>query len=74
MEQFEAIPKKWGNSLGVTIPAEVVDHEHIQPQKKIIVLVIGDQQRQLKQMAGTLKLKRSIKEMMDEVDEGYDEP
>jgi antitoxin component of MazEF toxin-antitoxin module len=73
MEQFEAVPKKWGNSIGITIPSEVIEHEHIQPQKKITVLVIGDQQRQLKQMVGTLKLKRSIDEMMDEIDECYDE-
>jgi len=73
MEQFEAVPKKWGNSLGVTIPAEVVDHEHIRPQKKIIVLIIGDQQKQLKEIFGTLERKKPTQQMMDEIDEGYDE-
>ena len=73
MEQFQAVPKKWGNSLGITIPADVVEQEHIQPQKKITVLVFGDQQRQLKQMFGTLKLKKPTQKVMNELDEGYDE-
>lgn len=73
MEQFQAVPKKWGNSLGITIPADIVEHENIQPQKKVTVLVIGSQQRQLKQMFGTLKLKKPTQQVMDEIDEGYDE-
>ncbi len=73
MEQFEAVPKKWGNSLGITIPADVAEEENIQPQKKITVLVIGNQQRQLKQMFGTLKLKKPTQQVMDEINEGYDE-
>ena len=39
MEQFQAVPKKWGNSLGITIPADVAQQEHIQPEKKITVLI-----------------------------------
>ena len=73
MEQFQAVPKKWGNSLGITIPADIAEQEHIQPQKKITVLIIGDQQRQLKQMFGTLKLKKPTQKVMDEINEGYDE-
>ena len=73
MEQFEAIPKKWGNSLGITIPSDIAEQENIQPQKKITVLVIGNQQRHLKQIFGTLKLKKPTQQVMDEIDEGYDE-
>ena len=73
MEQFEAVPKKWGNSLGITIPPETAEQENIQPQKKITVLIIGNQQRQLKQMFGTLKLKKPTQQVMDEINEGYDE-
>jgi antitoxin component of MazEF toxin-antitoxin module len=73
MEQFQAVPKKWGNSIGITIPADVVEHENIRPQKKVTVLVIGNQRKQLKQMFGTLKLKKPTNQVMDEIDEGYDE-
>ncbi|HLC55374.1 MAG TPA: AbrB/MazE/SpoVT family DNA-binding domain-containing protein [Candidatus Nanoarchaeia archaeon] len=72
MEQFEAIPKKWGNSLGITIPSDIAEQENIQPQKKITVLVIGNKQKQLKKMFGTLKLKKPTQQVMDEIDEGYD--
>lgn len=72
MEQFQAIPKKWGNSLGITIPAGIIEQEHIQPKKKITVLVIGNQKKQLKQMFGTLKLKKPTQQVMDEINEGYD--
>lgn len=73
MEQFQAIPKKWGNSLGITIPAEIIEQEHIQPKKKITVLVVGSPKKQLKQMFGTLKLKKPTQQVMDEINEGYDE-
>ncbi len=73
MEQFKAIPKKWGNSLGITIPAEVVKEENIKPKKEVIVLVFGDKTRKLKNMFGTLKLKKSTQKVMEEIDEGYDE-
>ncbi|MFH0837615.1 MAG: hypothetical protein V1870_05780 [Candidatus Aenigmatarchaeota archaeon] len=72
MEQFQAIPKKWGNSLGITIPANIAQQEHIQPEKKITVLVIGDEQNELKKIFGSLKMKKKTQQMIDEIDEGYD--
>lgn len=73
MQQFKAVPKKWGNSIGITIPAGVIQQEHIQPRKKITVLIIGEQQKELKKIFGTLKLKRDTQKVMNEIDEGYDE-
>jgi len=73
MEQFEAIPKKWGNSLGITIPSEIIREENIKPKKKINVLVIGDYNKKIKGMFGTLKLKKPTQKIMEEIDEGYDE-
>jgi len=72
MKQFQAIPKKWGNSLGITIPAEVVEDEHIQAERKITVLVMSDQKKKLKEIFGTLERKKPTQQMMDEIDEGYD--
>ena len=73
MEQFEAIPKKWGNSLGITIPSEIIKDENIKPKQKINVLVIGDYSKKLKKIFGTLKLKKPTQQVMKETDEGYDE-
>ena len=72
MEQFKAIPKKWGNSIGITIPSDVIKQEHIKPQKKVIVLVIGDTRKKLEHVFGSLKLKKKTQQVMNEVDAGYD--
>jgi antitoxin component of MazEF toxin-antitoxin module len=61
MQIFEAIPKQWGNSIGITIPKDIVDKEHISAKKKIKFIAIG-----------SLKLKKSTQKAMDEIDEGYD--
>ena len=73
MEQFEAIPKKWGNSVGITIPSDVIKDENIGLNRKIEVLVIGNRRKKLKRIFGTLKLKKPTQRVMEEIDEGYDE-
>lgn len=73
MEQFEAVPKRWGNSLGITIPSEVIKEEKIRPKEKITVLVFRDYSKKLKGMFGTLKLKKPTQKVMEEIDKGYDE-
>lgn len=72
MQIFETIPKEWGNSLGITIPSEIVKKENISPKKRLKVLVIGDKSDRLKSIFGTLKLKKPTQQVMDEIDEGYD--
>ena len=72
MEQFQAIPKKWGNSIGITIPSDIIKQEHIKPQKKVIILVIGDTKKKLEDVFGSLKLKKKTQQVMNEIDTGYD--
>ncbi len=71
MKVFEAIPKKWGNSLGITIPKEVVKGEGLSPKEKIEIMILG-KRKDLKEIFGTLKIKKSTQQIMDEIDEGYD--
>ncbi|MBI2654030.1 AbrB/MazE/SpoVT family DNA-binding domain-containing protein [Candidatus Woesearchaeota archaeon] len=73
MEQFEAVLKKWGNSLGITIPSEVIKEEKIKPNEKINVLVFKDSKKEFNEIFGTLKLKMPTQKAMEEIDEGYDE-
>lgn len=73
MEQFKAIPKKWGNSVGITIPSEIIKVENIELNKGIDILVIGNRRKRLKRMFGTLRLKKPTQKVMEEIDEGYDE-
>ncbi|MBS3137337.1 AbrB/MazE/SpoVT family DNA-binding domain-containing protein [Candidatus Woesearchaeota archaeon] len=37
MQKFEAIPKKWGSSLGIIIPKEIAQKRNIKENEKIIV-------------------------------------
>ena len=73
MEQFKAAPKKWGNSLGITIPLEVIKSENLKMNKEAIFLVMGDRRQNIKKIFGTLKIKKPTQQIMDEIDEGYDE-
>lgn len=71
MEVFQTKPKKWGNSLGITIPKEIVDKEHLTPSKKIRVFIVLDKSmEEVRKSFGTLKRKVSIEEAMRQIDEG----
>lgn len=72
MEVFEATPKQWGNSLGITIPKEITVKEKMSPDKKMKFLVLGADMNKLKQAFGTLTLKKPTQKAMEEIDEGYD--
>lgn len=71
MQVFDAIPKQWGNSIGITIPKEIIEKEHITPKKKVKFFVVGDM-NQIKETFGSLKIKKSTQKIMDEIDGGYD--
>ena len=72
MEVFEAIPKKWGNSFGITLPKEIVRKEQICLKKKVKFLVLGTKMNKLRESFGTIKLKKPTQQVMEEIDEGYD--
>lgn len=37
MTEVEVIAKKWGSSIGVVIPKDIVEKEHIAKQEKITI-------------------------------------
>ena len=37
--EIECITRKWGNSIGITIPKEVVEKEHIMTNEKVKVSI-----------------------------------
>ncbi|MFH1276482.1 MAG: AbrB/MazE/SpoVT family DNA-binding domain-containing protein [Candidatus Woesearchaeota archaeon] len=74
MASFETIPKQWGNSLGLTIPKEIVESEHINNKSKVTVFVVSEfHKKRLKEAFGTLKCSTPTQKIMEEIDEGYDE-
>ena len=72
MQVFDAIPKQWGNSVGITIPREVLERENISAKKKTRFIAIGSEMNQLKRAFGSLKLKKPTQKAMDDIDAGYD--
>lgn len=72
MQVFDAIPKQWGNSIGITIPREVIKKEKISPKRRVKFLVVGAEMDNLKKAFGSLKLKKETQKVMDEIDAGYD--
>ena len=71
MHAFETTPKQWGNSLGITIPKDVVNKEQLSPGKRVRVLVVADKRSELRKVFGSLKLKMPTQKAMEEIDREY---
>ncbi len=54
MIECDTVTRKWGNSIGVTIPKDVLDKEHIKEDEKIKIIIIKPNQA-LKKTFGMLK-------------------
>ena len=54
MIEIQTTTRKWGNSLGITLPKEVVEQGHIQENQDIRILIIP-QQSPLKGTFGMFK-------------------
>ena len=52
MQIFDAIPKQWGNSIGITIPKDIIEKKHISPKKKTKFIAIGAEMDNLKKAFG----------------------
>lgn len=66
--ECETITRKWGNSLGVTLPKELIEGENIQEHEKIKLLVIKENQT-LKNTFGMVKgkLKKNTQKIKSEI-------
>ncbi len=67
MMEVEAKVRKWGRSFGVVIPKEKIKAEGIK-ENETIKLLITKKTNVLKETFGTLKLKRTTQEILDESD------
>lgn len=68
MIECETITRKWGNSIGITLPREIVEKEHLKEDEKITILVLK-QRPSLKETFGLLKGKwtKSAQQIKDEI-------
>jgi len=65
----EAIVKKWGNSLGIILPRDVVEDEHLHAEDKIIVQIV--KKADLTDIFGSLPRTMSGQEFKDMVRKGW---
>ncbi len=66
---FEAVVRKWGNSVGIVFPKEVVESRAIKADQKVVVEVT--KKADLKTVYGSLPRKMSGQEFKDMVREGW---
>ena len=73
MLEVKAKVREWGRSLGIVLPKEEIQREGIKKDDTITIL-ITKKKNTLRDTFGTLKFKRSTKEILGESDrESWDE-
>lgn len=70
MEIINVKVKRWGNSLGVIIPKEVINNQDIKEGKHIELVIKSKKEVRVEDVFGILKgkLKKSTFQIMKEVD------
>ncbi|HLC32680.1 MAG TPA: AbrB/MazE/SpoVT family DNA-binding domain-containing protein [Candidatus Nanoarchaeia archaeon] len=70
-EEIEATTRKWGSSLGIVIPNDIVEKENLKPNEKIKIVI--KKQNFFKDLWGIapVKDKRSTQEIVDELRKGW---
>ncbi len=71
MMEIKSKTKKWGNSIGVLIPKEVIRQQNIIPNQEIILTITKKPITKGKDIWGTLKFKESTQELMRELDKEF---
>ena len=64
--------KRWGNSIGLVIPADVVKKEGIRPGDTIEILIQRRLPR-LEELGGTVKLRHRLEDVLRAAKEGWDD-
>ena len=64
--------KKWGNSLGIILPNEIIKSKGI-VENEIIEIEIKKKNEPLKKLFGSLIRKISTQKIKDEIKEGWEE-
>ena len=64
----EVKTKRWGNSIGIVIPIEAVKRLNIKPDEEIVI-EIEKKENVLKEMFGSMKFKKSTKQILKEARE-----
>lgn len=71
MAEIECVARKWGNSLGIIIPWEVTEKEHITENEKLSVII--KKKHKVKEFFGMLagEWKIPAQKLKDEMRQGW---
>jgi antitoxin component of MazEF toxin-antitoxin module len=69
METIECVPRKWGNSLGITIPQDVAKRENILPGKPLIISLRA--RPDFKSLFGVFRSNQTTQEAKEEMRGGW---
>ncbi len=73
MIEVESQLREWGNSMGIIIPRETVLEEKLKPGDTVKIMFLKNK-NPLKNTFGIIKIKRSTKELLKDLDKtGWDE-
>lgn len=64
--------KKWGSSLGIIIPKEVVKKERLQEEQEIRINILSGKKTTGADIFGKLKFKKPIGVLLDETDKDFE--
>jgi len=66
--QIRAHTKRWGNSIGLLIPKDIVEKENIKENQNINIIIVRDSSEVFDKTFGILKgkLKKTAQQMKDE--------
>ena len=71
MMEIKAKTKKWGNSIGILIPKEVIRKENIKPNQEVTLMIMSKPITRGKDIAGTFKFKEPTEKLMREIDKEF---
>ena len=71
MMEIKTKTKKWGNSIGILIPKDVIRKENIKPEQEVTVLISSKPITKGKDIWGTFKFKKSTEQLMREIDKDF---
>jgi len=73
MIEYNARLKSWGNSLGIIVPKEKSEGEHLKINQEVKVVITPKKMLRVKDIFGKLKnWKRSTEDIMKDVDRELD--
>ena len=71
MIEVDTTTRRWGNSIGIALPKDIVKKAKIKPNRNIKIF-IPEKRVNLEAVFGSLKITRSTQEIIDDIREGED--